>query len=812
MGERRTTALMRKDSMPGRQHALRFRGPINNIHEAPAIGNGDLGALVQVFHNELRLHLGKNDVWDARFENVTADTVLTQDDLIRASRDYGFRLGGPAYRWEPEWDREPPDELRYAEVGPGWQNVHPCPKPVGLVRVVHSGFSSSEMETTLDIARGVVESRFHIDYGNWGAGTLFIEAFVDRNANVVRLRLRTEGLVAPVRLLVERPPDRVDATVPPAEPRLVDDWHATVTQRVPGGSEVAPFAWHLAGAFPRPGDGRDVRPVEALVHGVRQVVSVEEGGTLELAVGVATDRDGEGDSRARALALAGDDPATTYGAALAPHEESWRRFWSASGIEIEDKELEATWYRNLFALACHIAPGAVAPGLCANVAPYDRSPWHGVYTVNMNIQKMFLASLPTNHPEWIECYAGWIDQMMPSFERLARLTFGLEGVYSVHMMLPFVPPHRQASSNTAGRALGMTGWHAQPLWWHWQYTRDRKFLQERAYPYLRKAAQFYWRYLEKYMDESGDIYPSMNLEEPAWTPGFVHNRDCICDLIMFRHTFQWAIEASEILGVDEDWRGKWQKALSRVRPVRYERLGNGRGWIARAKGELKPGQDGLRYEGHSQAMWGAWSVFPGEYIEGDEEGGPADVVRDLYAHVTERERHPDFTWIHHWWCAIPGLRLGVPGAFEHARRIILQERWPAGHAKTTHWINLQPDAWRAPEDNYLGVVGTTEMLLQSQGEVIRLFPAWPKDKRACFRDLPARGAFLVSACWDPQAGLSARILSRAGGDCRIRWREGALPAVTRDERPVEVRRKGRALVFATEPDGVYNLAFRPDAS
>jgi len=36
-------------------------------------------------------------------------------------------------------------------------------------------------------------------------------------------------------------------------------------------------------------------------------------------------------------------------------------FWSASAIELEDKELEALWYRSMFGFACHLKPGAQAP-------------------------------------------------------------------------------------------------------------------------------------------------------------------------------------------------------------------------------------------------------------------------------------------------------------------------------------------------------------------------------------------------------------------------------------------------------------------
>jgi hypothetical protein len=61
----------------------------------------------------------------------------------------------------------------------------------------------------------------------------------------------------------------------------------------------------------------------------------------------------------------------------------------------------------------------------------------------------------------------------------------------------------------------------------------------------------------------------------------------------------------------------------------------------------------------------------------------------------------------------------------------------------------------------------TELLLQSVGDVIRVFPAWPADKDASFSGLPAQGGFLVTA--EQKAGTIAKleITSTAGGRLRL---------------------------------------------
>jgi hypothetical protein len=205
-------------------------------------------------------------------------------------------------------------------------------------------------------------------------------------------------------------------------------------------------------------------------------------------------------------------------------------------------------------------------------------------------------------------------------------------------------------------------------------------------------------------------------------------------------------------------------------------------------------------------MLAAWMVFPGEYVQGDEPDGPAAVARDIMRHTHWEELHPEVIWIHHWWCAIPALRMGLPNAFAVARDIILRERFPAGHARTTQYIHLVPDSWRAPEDNYLGVVATTEMLLQSQGMVIRLFPAWPPHLPAAFRELPARGGFVVTADWRPDRGLHATIQSGDACECRVRWpADLPSPRVTVAGADTPVARDDATVRFAMSPGNDCDL-------
>jgi hypothetical protein len=111
--------------------------------------------------------------------------------------------------------------------------------------------------------------------------------------------------------------------------------------------------------------------------------------------------------------------------------------------------------------------------------------------------------------------------------------------------------------------------------------------------------------------------------------------------------------------------------------------------------------------------------------------------------------------------------------------------------------------WRSVENKYLGVLATTEMLLQSQEGMIRLFPFWPEGRNAAFRGLRAVGGFIVSA--KRQSGkLTATIESTAGESVRLRW-PGKL-RVTSGGEEVPVKQTDGISSFDTHAGNLYECA------
>ena len=801
-------------------HDYYIDGSLTHPYEAIRMGNGDIGASVNVYPHELKITLAKSDVWDYKFDGRPEEEVLTHDDLIKMVN----RLDRDPVIWEDYLGL--PTNYNFAFRGD--KNHGPFPKRAGAVRVYHPGLSNTHVSTHLDIYTGLLETRF-----KFVDGELIIKAFIEKGVNRLWLTVEGTGVVPWVALIIEKEPDNVDRSIPLPEIYALESDNCTglLTQKIPGGFGVDDFEWSLAGGFPAKAEGIDTNYLELHAWRCRYSCMVKEGKRAIMCVGLATSTDGEGDTAARAASMSQNRTDADYEKAWASHKAQWEDFWARSNISLpNDKELESAWYRNHFIYNCAVSDGVYALGVAGNTSVSDAIPFRGDYHMNHNFQKWFVTALPTNHPEWIELYADFIRDKMDTFEYHAELIFGLKGAWIDLFYIPRVPKEHSGISNFYGRSLALTGWAAQPLWHYYEYMCDKEWLRQRAYPYIKKAAEFYSNYMDKYSDESGVIYPSVRVEEPGFKKDFIGNRNVISDLVMFKKCFEWAIEASAILDVDADWRAKWQKDLQKVSPLRYG-WENGEGYVEMDM-DMQSQPDGERGYGIRISRWGGggWAVYPGEYINGDEDCELAEVYRDIVRRIDLQDpfktktgkRYNDYLYIatpiiHPISSVIPAIRLGVKEHFESIRQVILSHRMTYGQASSYRLVGdkfpkevLSADGfmwydWRSGENMYLGVIAVTEMLLQSQGEIIRLFPYYPPELDADFCGLRARGGFVIEAS-RVDGKVSATIFSEVGEICRIRL-DGKSPVVMCEDEKINIIQEDGLFFFNTTAGKNYVVTY-----
>ena len=118
--------------------------------------------------------------------------------------------------------------------------------------------------------------------------------------------------------------------------------------------------------------------------------------------------------------------------------------------------------------------------------------------------------------------------------------------------------------------------------------------------------------------------------------------------------------------------------------------------------------------------------------------------------------------------AVARARLSMPGSLDWLRAEVEARTRPNGtltlnRLKPHHTFN---DFGHYTEQFGAGMA-VSELVLQSVGDIVRVFPAWPKELDAKFTNLRAQGGFLVSA--EQKAGkvVKLEIVSTVGGTLRL---------------------------------------------
>lgn len=335
---------------------------------------------------------------------------------------------------------------------------------------------------------------------------------------------------------------------------------------------------------------------------------------------------------------------------------------------------------------------------------------------------------------------------------------------------------------------GGAAWIGQHFWWHWKYSQDKDFLRDRAYPYLCEVADFYTDYA--LFDNEGQVVlvPSQSPEnffvECGNHPVSLCS-NCAMDLEFMRYTLANCIEASEILGVDEDKRAEWQKLLDRTPLPKIDSKGRLYEWDK----EYTEGEPGHRHLSH------LWGLFPGELFTQEEPEYYQASINALNYRLSHGGGHTGWSRA---WTACLYARIGESEkAWEHLVALITD-------FATISLLDLHPPRIFQIDGNFGGTAAVAEMLLQSQREIISMLPALPQEwQKGCVRGLHATNLItLDEISWEKHT-LSKAILT-AGQKCTVQLR-GTGFKVTLDGKTVATTEKDGITSFNAEAGDQFTV-------
>jgi alpha-L-fucosidase 2 len=381
-------------------------------------------------------------------------------------------------------------------------------------------------------------------------------------------------------------------------------------------------------------------------------------------------------------------------------------------------------------------------------------PWQSKYTININTEMNYWPAEPTNLGECVEPLVAMVMDLTETGARTAKTMYNAGGWVTHHNTDLW-----RASAPIDGPQWGMwpTGgaWLCLHLWDRYDYSRDKEYLAK-VYPAMKGAAQFF---LDALVEEPTHKWlvtcPSLSPENPHPFGSSVCAGPTM-DTQILRDLFTHCVRASEILGVDEDFRKQAVAACARLAPNQIGSAGQLQEWLE--DWDMKAPEMHHRHVSH------LYGLYPSDQIHVRTTPDLAAAVRKSLEIRGDEATGWGIGWRLNLWAR---LHDG-----EHTYKILAMLLRPE---------RTYPNLFDAHppfqiDGNFGGVSGIGEMLLQSCAGEIELLPALPKAwPSGSVKGLCARGGFELDIQWKDSTLANVTVRSLAGGSCRLRY-----GAVTKD--------------------------------
>ena len=414
------------------------------------------------------------------------------------------------------------------------------------------------------------------------------------------------------------------------------------------------------------------------------------------------------------------------------------------------------------------------PNVPANLqglwAPALYSPWRGNYTININLEENYWPAEVTNLSELVKPVEGLVKGMSITGRHNAQHFYGInKGWCAGHNTDAWAMSNPVGTGNESPQwsnwAMG-GAWLVQTLWDYYDYTRDKKYLQDTAYPLMKGACDFM---LEWLIEDPHN--PSQLITAPCTSPEADYITDKgyrgstlyggTADMAIIRELFKNTIRGAKVLGTDENYQQQLQSALDRLRPYHIGKRGNLMEWY----------HDWDDQDWHHRHQSHLLGLYPFHQISLSKTPQLAQAA----SKTLEIKGDNSTGWSTGWRINLWARLHRQDKAYQIFRKLLTYVSPEKYKDKKHHSGGTYPNLFDAHppfqiDGNFGGTAGVCEMLMQCDGEKMELLPALPDAwKEGCITGIKARGNYTINLRWKDKKVTKAEITSHEGGNLAVAY-------------------------------------------
>lgn len=367
--------------------------------------------------------------------------------------------------------------------------------------------------------------------------------------------------------------------------------------------------------------------------------------------------------------------------------------------------------------------------------------WTNDYHLDINTEQNYWAANVGNLAECNAPLFTYIKDLAHHGAKTAEVVYGCKG-WTAHTTAN-VWGYTPASSTIIWGLFPMAGsWIASHLWTQYEFTQDKQYLAETAYPLLKGNAQFILDFLAK-DPKSGYLMTGPSISPENWfrTAGgeeMVASMMPACDRELAYEILSNCVQASEILNTDREFADSLRTAIAQLPPIQLRANGAIREWFE----DFEEAHPNHRHTSHLLAL------YPFSQITLEKTPELAEAARKTIENRLSAENWEDTEWSRaNMICMYARLK----DAQEAYKSVQLLQ----GKLSRENLMTVSPGGIAGGEGdiysfdgNPAGTAGMAEMLVQNHEGYVEFLPCLPVEwKDGSFKGLCLKGGAEATAEW-----------------------------------------------------------------